>query len=73
MDQLLVGLICIVIAPAIVVAYEMFCFLRQGQLFFREARRRFELAQVCTKCGREILVSGAKFCGKCGGQLVKAA
>ena len=57
----------------VVVVYNLAMFLWQGQHLFREMRRRIAAAQVCTKCGREILVSGAKFCGRCGGQLVKAA
>ena len=48
-------------------------FLWNGYRLFKQLRRKLATAQICTRCGREILVAGAKFCGKCGGQLVKAA
>ncbi len=52
-----------------------FCvmFLWHGYHYFREMRDSMAEARVCVRCGREILVAGAKFCGRCGGQVVRAA
>jgi ribosomal protein L40E len=48
-------------------------FLWQGYKLFRELRVRLAAMLVCTRCGREVLIPNAKFCGKCGGQLSRAA
>lgn len=56
-----------------VLYYEVLMFVWHGSHLFRETRRRMKEAQICSKCGREVLVAGARFCGRCGGQLVKAA
>jgi rRNA maturation endonuclease Nob1 len=58
---------------AVVLYFMLMAFLWHGYHLFRETRRRMAEAQICSKCGREVLVAGAKFCGRCGGQLVKAA
>ena len=73
MDQPIVALICIVLAGFVVFGYELFSYLRQGQLYFRAARARLEAGLVCEKCGREILAVNAKYCGRCGGKVAKAA
>ena len=73
MDQPIVALICVVLGFWIVVAYELFSYLRQGQLYFRAARARLGAGLVCEKCGSEILVATAKYCGRCGGKVAKAA
>lgn len=56
-----------------VLYFELLMFVWHGSHLFREMRRRMAEAQICSKCGREVLVARAKFCGRCGGQLIKAA
>jgi len=73
MAIILTGLFAILVGVCVVIAYESFSFLRQGQLFFRAARARLENARYCAKCGSEVFNSNARFCGRCGGQVVKAA
>lgn len=48
-------------------------FLWHGYKLFRELRVRLAAMLVCNRCGREVLIPNAKFCGKCGGQLSRAA
>ena len=73
MEQLITGLVCMGLAVGVVIAYELISYLHHGQLYFRAARARLEAGLVCEKCGREILVASAKYCGRCGGKVAKAA
>lgn len=56
-----------------VLYFSLLAFLWQGARLFAEYRRRLAMALVCADCGRDVLVPGARFCGKCGGKLRRAA
>jgi predicted amidophosphoribosyltransferase len=70
--ELLALLWLIGVVLALVWWFQSLMFLWHGSHLFREMRRRLAEAQICTSCGREVLTAGAKFCGRCGGQVVKA-
>ena len=41
--------------------------------YAKAARLRLRETLICQRCGREIVAPGAKFCGRCGGGLLRAA
>lgn len=56
-----------------VLYFTLLMFLWQGARLFAEYRRRLAAVAVCLDCGREVFTPAAKFCGRCGGKLRKAA
>lgn len=53
--------------------FQAMMFLWHGSHYFREQRRRMADQLECIKCHAVPSRPDARYCGKCGGQLMRAA